>query len=78
MALPDVHINLAVPTPADRMLVYVLWLLASKTHNLIGKVSCYAYLFIISEMVHKVPLPTPLRFLNRHSLEAWRAVSPMD
>lgn len=23
------------------------------------EISCYAYLFIINEMVHKIPLPTP-------------------
>lgn len=37
MALPNVHRNLTVPTPADSVLVYVLWLLASKMHNLIWR-----------------------------------------
>lgn len=37
MALPNVHRNLTVPTPADSVLVYVLWLLASEMHNLIRR-----------------------------------------
>lgn len=35
MALPDVHMKPAVPAPGESVGVYVLWLLASKMHNLI-------------------------------------------
>lgn len=35
MALPDVHMKPTVPTPGESVDVYVLWLLASKMHNLI-------------------------------------------
>lgn len=46
MALPDVHMEPTVPTPAESVCgVYVLWLVASKKHNLILKKSCYAKLY---------------------------------
>lgn len=48
--------------------MYVLWLLASKTHSLIWrKVSCYAYLFITNETVYKIPFPT------LHMLPHWHS-----
>lgn len=65
MALPNVHINPTVPTPVDRMLVCMCSMATCfQNAQYEKKLSCYAYLFIINEMVHKIPLPTLHMFLN--------------
>lgn len=62
------EIPLSPPQLIVLVYVHVLWLLASKTHNLIWrKVSCYAYLFITNETAHKIPLSTLLTWLHWHS-----------
>lgn len=62
------EIPLSPPQLIVLVYVHVLWLLASKTHNLIWrKVSCYAYLFISNEIAHKIPLSTLHTWLHSHS-----------